>query len=174
MKPLWNFFTLYEKERLKWSPKDPLHKNRNAVNDELLARKLRSFDEFTREILMHDINDLIYRAKREIRNCSAQSHLPLLQHGDQYPSFYKNYVIPPYNHIISLSSSNSTMIHSINMCPVFSPTFSSYSSQNSCISQPSPNLNPYNSCQSIDTDTTNINQNESMEDNYNMFIVCIK
>lgn len=30
---IFEFLNLYEKEALIWNPKDPLHKNRNSVND---------------------------------------------------------------------------------------------------------------------------------------------
>lgn len=129
---------------------------------ELLARKLRTFDESTREILMHEIDELIFRAKCETRNRTVQSHLPTMQLGHQYPPSYNNYAIPPYyNHNTSLSPLHSNMIHSINnMSPTVS-SFSPHSSENSRISQPSPNPNP---SQAPETYFTNTEQNESVED----------
>lgn len=131
---------------------------------ELLARKLRTFDESTREILMHEIEELVFRTKRETRNRTVQSHLPKMQLGHQYPPSYNNYAIPPYNHNTHLSPLHSNMIHSINMSPAVS-SFSPHSSENSRISQPTPNLNPSNISQSPETYFTNTEQNESMEDN---------
>ncbi|KAL4152964.1 hypothetical protein QTP88_000797 [Uroleucon formosanum] len=114
---------------------------------ELLARKLRIFDESTREILMHEIDEFIFRTKCETRNRTVQWHLPPMRLGHQYLPSYNNYAIPPYNHNISLSPLHSNMIHSINMTPAVS-SFSPHSSENSRISQPFSNLNPSNSSQS--------------------------
>lgn len=125
-------------------------KNDCSLYAELLARKLRTFDESTREILKHEIDELIFRTKCETQNRTVQSHLPPMQLEHQYPPSYNNYVIPllpPYNQNTSLSSLHSNMIQSINMSPAVS-FFSPHSSENSRISQPSPNLNPSNSSQS--------------------------
>lgn len=43
-----------------------------ALFGELLIKKLRSFDENTRDILMHEINNLVFRTKMQKRNPSIE------------------------------------------------------------------------------------------------------
>lgn len=132
-----------------------------ALYAELLARKLRAFDEPTREILMHDIDELVFRTKRGTLN-RTQSHLPHMQLEQPCPSVYN---MPPYyTHNSSTSQLYSNSPLSLTSSPRSSS--SSLSSENVYIHQPSPNPTiSYEPPETIMESQISTIQNQFTEDN---------
>lgn len=100
-----------------------------SVYADLLARKLRKFDEQTREILMHEIDNLIFRTKRGLLN-RTQSYSPGLYHQNPpVASVPHNYAMPPYTLHANIPQTSPHYIDSPPEPTNFNSSENSYSSQ---------------------------------------------
>jgi len=100
-----------------------------SVYADLLARKLRKFDEQTREILMHDIDNLIFRTKKGLLN-RTQSYSPGLYHQNPPVAFIPhNYAMPPYTLHANIPQTSTNFIDSSPGPSNSNSSENSYSSQ---------------------------------------------